>query len=42
MNVLKNLKEATGIIRDELSILDGVMLKGTRIIIPEQCQDGST
>ena len=25
--------------RDELSILDGLMLKGTRIIIPKQCQD---
>ena len=25
--------------RDELSILDGLVLKGTRIIIPEQCQD---
>ena len=25
--------------RDELSILDGLVLKGTRIIIPEQCQE---
>ena len=25
--------------RDELSILDGLVLKGTRIIIPEACHD---
>ena len=25
--------------RDELSILDGLVLKGTRIIIPKQCQE---
>ena len=25
--------------RDELSILDGLVLKGTRIIVPKSCQD---
>ena len=25
--------------RDELSILDGLILKGTRIVIPNECQN---
>ena len=25
--------------RDELSILDGLVLKGVRIVIPEQCKN---